>query len=131
MIPRLLLLTASVFLFWAFGQSRRKPEPPRFEVVEFKAQRQEDRIWIDGRIRNTGSEPVRFPVLVFEFLSSDDKVVSTRRTDLEPELLPPGEESSFMLQALPPARAVSIRLEMQDRWRRWYPLARSGPYPIE
>lgn len=131
MIPRLLVLTASVSLFWAFGQSRRKPDPPRFEVVEFKAQRQEDRIWIDGRVRNIGGTAVRFPVLVFEFLSSDDKVVSTRRTDLEPEQLGPGEESSFALQALPPARAVAIRLEMQDRGRRWYPLARSGPYAIE
>lgn len=131
MIPRLLLLTASVSLFWAFGQSRRKPEPPRFEVVEFKAQREEERILVDGRIRNAGPAAVRFPVLVFEFLASDDKVVSTRRTDLEPEVLAPGEESAFLLQALPPARAVAIRLEMQDRWRRWYPLARSGPYPIE
>lgn len=131
MIPRLLVLTASVTLFWAFGQSRRKPEPPRFEVVEFKAQRQEERLFIDGRVRNTGSATVRFPVLVFEFLSSDEKIVSTRRTDLEPEQLGPGEESVFMLQALPPARAVSIRLEMQDRGRRFYPLAKSGPYPIE
>lgn len=131
MIPRLLALTASVSLFWAFAQSRRKPEPPRFEVVEFKAQRQEERLFIDGRVRNVGSAAVRFPVLVFEFLSSDDKVVSTRRADLEPEELSPGEESVFMLQALPPARAVSIRLEMQDRGRRYYPLLKSGPYPIE
>lgn len=131
MIPRLLLLTASVSLFWAFGQSRRKPEPPRLEVVEFKAQREEERILIDGRIRNAGQAAVRFPVLIFEFLSSDDKVVSTRRADLEPELLAPGEESSFQLQALPPARAVSIRLGIQDRWRRWYRLARSGPFRIE
>lgn len=131
MIPRLLVLTASVTLFWAFGQSRRKPEPPRFEVVEFKAQQQEERLFIDGRVRNIGSATVRFPVLVFEFLSSDDKVVSTRRTDLEPEALAPGGESVFMLQALPPARAVSIRLEMQDRDRRYFPLMKSGPYPIE
>lgn len=131
MLPRLLVLTASVFLFWAFGQARRKPEPPRFEVVEFRAQRNEDRIWIDGRVRNKGEAAVRFPVLVFQFLSSDNKVVSTRRTDLEPEELNPGEEASFMLQSLPPARAVSIRLEMYDRTQRWYPLDRSGPYPIE
>jgi hypothetical protein len=131
MIPRLLVLTASVSLFWAFGQARRKPEPPRFEVVEFKAQRHEDRIWIDGRVRNTGESALRFAVLIFQFLSSDDKVVSTRRTDLEPEVLGPGEESSFMLQTLPPARAVSIRLEMQDRGQKWYPLSKSGPYPIE
>jgi hypothetical protein len=131
MIPRLLLLTATVTLFWAFGQSRRKPEPARFEVVEFKAQRHEERLFIDGRVRNVGSVPVRFPVLVFEFLSSDDKVVSTRRTDLEPEDLAPGEDSVFTLQALPPARAVSIRLELQDRGRRYYVLSKSGPYPIE
>jgi len=131
MISRLLVLTASVTLFWAFGQSRRKPEPPRFEVVEFKAQRHEDRLFLDGRVRNAGSAAVRFPVLVFEFLSSDDKVVSTRRTDLEPEELAPGEESVFTLQALPPARAVAVRLEMQDRHRRYYPLLKSGPYPIE
>lgn len=131
MLPRLLVLTASVSLFWAFGQARRKPEPPRFEVVEFRAQRNEDRIWIDGRVRNTGESAVRFPVLVFQFLSSDNKVVSTRRTDLEPEELNPGEEASFMLQSLPPARAVTIRLEMYDRAQRWYPLDRSGPYRIE
>ncbi|MCS7042464.1 MAG: DUF3426 domain-containing protein [Bryobacteraceae bacterium] len=131
MIPRLLVLTASVSLFWAFGQARRKPEPPRFEVVEFKAQRNEDRIWIDGRVRNKGEMAVRFPVLVFQFLSSDNRVVSTRRTDLEPEELNPGDEAAFMLQSLPPARAVSIRLEMYDRTQRWYPLDRSGPYPIE
>lgn len=131
MIPRLLVLTASVTLFWAFGQSRRKPEPPCFEVVEFKAQRQEERLFIDGRVRNTGGAAIRFPVLVFEFLSSDGKVVSTRRTDLEPEELAPGEESAFLLQALPPARAVSIRLEMQDRGRRYYRLMKSGPYLIE
>jgi hypothetical protein len=131
MLPRLLVLTASVSLFWAFGQARRKPEPPRFEVVEFRAQRNEDRIWIDGRVRNKGETAVRFPVLVFQFLSSDNRVVSTRRTDLEPEELNPGEEASFMLQSLPPARAVSIRLEMYDRTQRWYPLDRSGPYPIE
>ncbi|MFZ5927652.1 MAG: DUF3426 domain-containing protein [Acidobacteriota bacterium] len=131
MIPRLLALTASVSLFWAVGQPRRKPEPPRFEVIEFKAQRQEERLLIDGRVRNIGSATVRFPVLVFEFRSSDDKVVSTRRTDLEPEELAPGEDAVFLLQALPPARAVSIRLEMQDRDRRYYPLLKSGPYPIE
>ncbi len=131
MIPRLLLLTASVFLFWAFGQTRRKPEPPRCEVVEFRAQQHEDRLWIDGRIRNVGDAAIRAPVLVFEFLSSDDRIVSTRRTDLEPDPLEPGAEASFMLQALPPARAVFIRLEMQDRGRRWYPLVKRGPYPIE
>lgn len=131
MIPRLLALTASVSLFWVFGQARRKPEPPRFEVVEFKAYRQEERLFIDGRVRNAGSAAVRFPVLVFEFLSSDNKVVSTRRADLEPEELAPGEGSVFTLQALPPARAVSIRLELQDRDRRHYPLLKSGPYPIE
>jgi len=131
MISRLLVLTASASLFWALGQARRKPEPPRFEVVEFKAQRNEDRIWIDGRVRNKGDVAVRFPVLVFQFLSSDNRVVSTRRTDLEPEELGPGDEASFMLQSLPPARAVSIRLEMYDRTQRWYPLDRGGPYPIE
>lgn len=128
---RSLALWASVFLFWCAGAQKRKPGPASFELVEFKAQRAEDRVLLDGRLRNTGASKVRFLVLVFHFLSSDKQVVSTRKADIDPDEVGPGEEAGFMLETPFPSRAVAVRMETWDKEERWYPLRRSGPHPIE
>lgn len=131
MVWRLLALLASVSLFLCLGQEKRKPRPAEFKVVEFKAVRSEDRVLLDGAVRNVGESPAKRMALIIHFLNADKKVISTRNTDLEPDPMEPGDDATFMLETPFPARAVFIRLETFDRSQRWYPLARAGVYTIE
>ncbi len=128
---RLPALWALAFLFLCVGQEKRKPRPAELELVEFKALRNESKVLIDGKLRNTGDATARNVVLIFQFVAPDNKVVATRKADIEPEEIEPGDDATFMLETPFPARAVAIRMETYDRNERWINLAKNGPYPIE
>jgi len=128
---RSLALIALASLFLCLGQEKRKQKPAQLEMIEFKAIRDQNKILIDGKVRNTGDLAAKDVILFFQFVSPDKKVVATRQADLEPREIEPGEDADFLLETPFPARAVFIRMETYDRQERWINLAKSGPYPIE
>lgn len=127
----LLALFTPASLFLCVAQDQRKPKPQTLEVAELQVRRNEDKILIDGKLRNAGDSKLRGVQFIFYFLSSDRKVVSTRRFTLDEDELAPGDEAALMLEATFPARSVSMRMESHDRHERWINLSRSGPFLIE
>ena len=128
---RLLALGALASLFWCVGQEKRKPRPPELEMIEFKALRNESKILIDGKLRNMGETVAKHVILIFQFVAPDKKVVATRKANIEPDEIEPGEDATFMLETPFPARTVAVRMETYDRDERWINLIKNGPYPIE
>ncbi len=124
-----ILPLASLLLFGA--PQKRKQAAATLDLSSFQARRSGDRVEIDGKLKNTGQEPVSRGELVFSFLSTDKRVLSTRRADLEPELLKPGEETVILLQTPYPAGAVSILVGVSSKDGRAVNLDHRGPYPIE
>jgi len=127
----LLALFTPASLFLCVAQDQRKPKPKPLEVVELQLRRNEDKVLIDGKLRNSGDSKLRSVEVIFYFLSVDKKVVSTRRFALDEDELAPGDEATLMLETTFPARSVSMRMEAQARGERWINLSRSGPFLIE
>lgn len=127
----LLALFTPASLFLCVAQDQRKPKPQTLEVVELQLRRNEDKILIDGKLRNNGDSKLRGVEMTFYFLSSDKKVVSTRRFALDEDELAPGDEAALLLETAFPARTVSMRMEARGRGERWINLSRSGPFLIE
>jgi hypothetical protein len=119
----------------AVAQKKRKPQdyqrPPDLEVLEITVRRNGGVLEFDGRVRNCGDRPIQQLKLVFHLLSSDDKVITTQRGDIDPALLEPGEETSFEWQARDHARAVSVRIEATNRNADDLKVVKPGPYPID
>ena len=96
------------------AQKRSAPKPPEIEMIDASAQRQDDRLTIDGRIRNCGEKPIKRLVLLFDFLDPANVVLSTKRGSIDEEVLPPGEEREFHSQVEDNARAVAVRVNFED-----------------
>lgn len=126
----LVLLAVLAPLLSGAGQRRKQPLPPEVEVVQVVARRVENRIELDGTIRNAGEMPAQELVLKFEFLSSGDKVLTVRNGPAPEEYLEPGDECSFYFHLRDEVRAVRFRIRASDRRRDVLKVVKPGPYPI-
>jgi hypothetical protein len=126
------LLALMLAPFSSRAQLRRKqPEQvARIEVVSLKLQRDGGKITIDGAIRNTGTVPLAKLLLLFDLLDADEKTISRRRGPIEETVLEPEAESSFGFFVPDHARAVSVRLEAEQR-ERHVEVVKPGPYYFE
>jgi len=115
----------------AAAQKRRAPKPPDLEVVEVAAHRRDGRVSVDGRIRNTSGKPIQGIVLLFDFRAPGRQTVTSQKTQLEEEVLAPGQEAVFRVQLVDPVRAVEFLVGAVDRRSRDLNVAKAGPYPIE
>jgi hypothetical protein len=68
---------------------------------------------------------------LFDFLSSDKVVLTTLNGPVEDEVLKPGEESSFHLEADAPPRAVRYQLNAVDHGGRDLRVSNAGPFAID
>jgi hypothetical protein len=113
----LVVLVAGAFAP-ADAQKKKTPKPPDVEVTEAMAQRQEGRVSIDVRLRNCSPKPIRKLVLLFDFLDPGNKVVSTKKGEIDQEILAPGEDVEFHGQVEDNSRAVAIRARFEDAEER-------------
>jgi hypothetical protein len=118
-------------IFCCVAQEKRKPKPGEVEVVELQARRGEERVTLDGRLKNTGELPIVGLRLTIYFISPDEKVVSTKQGSVETPSLGPGEETEFHLETTAPARAVSLRIEAISKGENEVKMTPPGPFPIE
>ena len=108
-----------------------KRKPPDVEVLEVKCQRNEGRVTVDGTVRNSGRKAIANLNLLFDFLTTDDQVVTTRRHGYKDEVLEPGQELGFQLYFADPVRAVTFSMRAESKDGRELRLGNAGPFPIE
>ena len=112
-------------------QKRKQPKLMKVEVVHAEARRVENRIELDGSIRNAGDVPIEGLVLRFEFLSSALKPVATRNGPLTEKVLDPGDACAFSFALRDEPRAVKVRITAVDRRTDEPAVVAPGPYGIQ
>ncbi len=115
----------------ASATGQRKKKPADVEVIETKARRVDDRITLDGRVRFTGERPAHGLVIVFDFLSAEQAIVTTQKTQVADDVVRAGREASYQTVLVDPVRAVSYQVRAVDAADRDLRVANPGPYPIE
>jgi hypothetical protein len=108
-----------------------KDKPPDLELLDFKVRREDKTISVEGRVRNISAKPMKGAILFFEFLESDQKMISRMIAEVTKDAIPPGEDASFETQTKDQSRAVSVRLDVEDRDGRYFKLDKPGPHDIE
>ena len=122
----ILLLAAA-----AAAQRKPQPKPAEIELSDVTARREGEHINIDGRLKNTGERSAKKLLILIEFRSPDDQVVTTRRAGIDEEALEPGEEAELHARIPDPARAVNIRFSFEDGSGRYLKGINAGPFTIE
>ena len=131
-MTRRTLLASVAVLPSLFAQKKNaEKKGPEVHLLEATAQVEEQRINIDGRVRNTGEKPIRKLNFILEMLDSDRKVLTRQQGRIDEDVLDPGDEALFRAQIAWHARAVSFRLEFEDGGGRELMAANTGPFPIE
>ena len=128
---RFFLLAAVILSLCASATGQRKKKPADVEVIETKARRVDDRITLDGRVRFTGERPAHGLVIVFDFLSAEQAIVTTQKTQVADDVVRAGREASYQTVLVDPVRAVSYQVRAVDAADRDLRVANPGPYPIE
>lgn len=108
-----------------------KAKPPDLELLEFKVRRDEKNIVLEGRVRNLSAKPMKGVVLYYEFLESDNKMISRMTAEVTRDLIAPGEDASFETQTRDQARAISVRVDAEDMGGRLFIVNKPGPYDID
>ena len=111
--------------------AEKKKKPPDLEVLEATARRGESKVSVDGRVRNSGEKPIKELTLLFDFQSPEKQVVATEKGAIEEEILQPGQEAAFHMEANAPPGSVAFQINAADGAGRELRVAKSGPFPIE
>lgn len=112
------------------AQKRRNLPPLQVEVVQAAAKRVEDRIELDGTIRNSGDLPIQGLILHFELLSTGMKPISVKKGPVDP-FIDPGGQSAFLFQMRDEPRAVRFRIRAVDHRKEELVVIAPGPYVIQ
>jgi hypothetical protein len=126
----LVVLVASVTALPATKKAQQ-PKPPAIAVLETAAHRDQDRLNIDARIKNTGERQATDIVIIVDVLDSDKNPLTTQKGSSDPESLDPGQEGEFHAQLPLPPRAVFIRLSFEDGGARDIKATNTGPFAID
>ena len=113
----------------AFAQ--KKPAPPEVELLEATAGVEEQRVNIDGRVRNTAQKPIRKLVVVYEILDPANNVLTRQQGPIEEPVLDLSDEARFAAQLAWHARSHAFRLFFEDGSGRELRAENTGPFPIE
>ncbi len=127
---RLFILLALPFLLCA---AEKKPKPvksPDVRVTEIRCQRAEGRVTVDGRVHIGGNKTLERFTLFFDFLATDDQVITTRRNDYPDEKFSPGQDIDFNLYLPDPVRAVNVVVRAEHKEGHELKVANAGPFPI-
>jgi hypothetical protein len=109
----------------------KKKKPPDLEILEASAHRGEIKISVDGRVRNSGEKPIKELTLQFDFQAPGKQAIATEKGAIDEEVLQPGQEAAFHMEANAPPRAVSFQIGAADGSGRELRVAKSGPFPID
>jgi hypothetical protein len=110
----------------------QKPkQQSQIEVLEAKAERQERRIVLDGRVKNTGQRAIYRLILVFDLIDSEQRVISSRKGPIEEDVLEPDAEASFQFYVPDQARAVQFRIGAESQQAGDFDVIKPGPFLIE
>ncbi|HZT34268.1 MAG TPA: FxLYD domain-containing protein [Bryobacteraceae bacterium] len=131
MRSRLLAVVALAVSMCAADAMRKAPKPPDLEVLAASARHNEDRISLDGRVRNTGEKAISSLTLAFDFLDSDGTLLTTQKNAIDEELLEPGKEAVFRFEVDAPPRAIKVRINAFDGNERELRVAKAGPFVID
>jgi hypothetical protein len=104
---------------------------PEVRVLEISARAESGRVTIDGKLRNTAQRPIRKLSVIFEVLDSDNNVLTRQQGPIDEPVLEPGDETALQVQMHYHARAVNIRLLVEDGSGRELRLDNAGPFAIE
>jgi hypothetical protein len=126
---RALSLAALIALLISSAATR--PKPADLRVVEAAAHRRSGEIGIDGKVRNTGTKPIRGLVLLFDFMAPGRQVVTTQKAPVDEEILEPGQEAVFRVALNSPPRAVEFQIGAIDANERELRVDNPGPFVIE
>jgi len=124
------ILLAIASLLCAADKKPKQPKTPDVQVTEIRCQRTEGRVTVDGRVRIGGSKTLERFTLFFDFLATDDAVITTRRHDYPDDVLTPGQDVDFNLYLPDPVRAVHVRVRAEHRDGRELRVTNGGPFPI-
>ena len=111
--------------------AEKKKKPPDLEILEASAHRGESQVSVDGRVRNSGEKPIKSLTLLFDFLSPGKQVVATEKGTIDEEVLQPGQEAAFHMEANTPPGSVAFQIGAADGSGRELRVAKAGPFPIE
>ena len=109
----------------------KKKKPPDLEVLEAAAHRGESKVSVEGRVRNSGEKPIKVLTLLFGFMAPGKQPLTTEKGVIDEEVLEPGQEASFHMEAKDPPRSVEFQIGAEDGSGRELRVAKSGPFPIE
>lgn len=129
-----LFLTLAVVTLCASSAYQKKEQKRKSSDVEFvdtRVRRLERMTAVDGRLRNAGDKPLRGLVIVFDFLSTDGTPLTTAKTEVEEEVVAPGEDAAFHAETPTPPGAVRYRVRVFDEHDRQLKVANPGPFAIE
>jgi hypothetical protein len=112
-------------------KSKQQLKNPEIQVTEAAVRREEGRITIDVRLKNTGEKPARDLRIFYEVLDPDRRVLTRQTGGIEQKDLDPEAEAEVQAQMHFHARAVSIRLEFEDGAGRNLKATNTGPFVIE
>jgi hypothetical protein len=113
------------------AQQRPKKPEPAIEMIEAAARREESKLTIDGRLKNTGDRATKKLVIIFEVLDGDKKVLTRQTGGIDADDLEAGAEAEFHNQMHFHARAVFVRFEFEEGNGREIRAANTGPFAIE
>lgn len=125
------VLFALAILLCAADKKGKQPKGPEIELLDATCHRTEDRVLLDGRIRNTAERPLTKVQMIFRFMAPGRQVIATKNGPIEEVLIEPGEEAEFHMQVPAPARAVEFDVGAEDGSGRELRFDRTGPFPIE
>jgi hypothetical protein len=128
--PAFLLLLALTPALIA-QKNKQQLRDPEIQVLEATVRRDEGRITIDARLKNTGEKPARDLRIFYEVLDSDRQVLTRQRGGIEQKDLDPEDEVEVQAQMHFHARAVSVRVEFEDGAGRNLKGTNTGPFVIE
>jgi hypothetical protein len=111
--------------------AQKKKKPPDLEVLEASAHRGESKVSVDGRVRNSGEKPIKELILLFDFQSPEKQVVATEKGAIDEEVLLPGKEAAFHMEANAPPGSIAFQINAADGAGRDLRVAKAGPFPIE
>jgi hypothetical protein len=125
-----LLLIASTPALVA-QKNKEQLRDPEIQVLEASVRREEGRLMIDARLKNTGEKPARDLRIFYEVLDPDRRVLTRQRGGIEQKDLDAEDEAEVHAQMHYHARAVSVRLEFEDGAGRNLKAINTGPFVIE
>ena len=122
---RLLVLLVLSLSLWA----QRKPT---VELVGVRAHRVGDgKIAVDGRARANADKAIHGLTVVFDFLSADGALLTSLKTQVDDDVVAPGQESAFHGETPTPPGAVKYKLHVFNSADKELRASNTGPFVIE